>query len=124
MKGFRKHLCLKNLKDRHRHDFAYGPELIGFKSLKRQPFQMPMVFQLPETGFDALPLMVELVKLFCRESEVRGYSVVIGADFQFSVFRGATDSSDDGGPAQVVVRSKPCMTDSYAVNRLFPGRTV
>lgn len=52
------------------------PKFVGFKVLKRQPFRMPVIFQFPESGFDALSLMVKPVKLFCGKSEAGGNSVV------------------------------------------------
>ena len=130
MKGFRKHFRLKNLKERHRHDFAHNPKLIGLKSLKRKPFQMPMIFQFPESGFDALSLMIKFVQFSGGKFQVGGYSVVVGMNFQLSVFPGMTDSSDDYYPGSETVfqddlsEVADCNTLSYLYNpsRTLPGK--
>jgi hypothetical protein len=76
MKGLRKHFRLKNLEEGHRHNFAYDPKLVGFDPLKRQSFQMVMIFQFPESGFDALPLMVKSAKCAGGKFQIRRDAVI------------------------------------------------
>ncbi len=62
MKGLRKHFRLKNFEESHRHDFAHNPELVGLKALKGQPLQTVVIFQISESGLDALSFVAEIIK--------------------------------------------------------------
>ena len=98
MKALRKHFRLKNFEEGHRHDFADDPELVGSESLKRQPFQTVMIFQFPESGFDALPLMVKPVKRPGGKLQIRCDAVIIRAHLPSAVFFLPADSADDYNP--------------------------
>ena len=67
LKRFREHLGLENLYKSHRCNFADNLKLIRLQTLERQPFQVIMIFQFSEPGFDALSLMVKPVQLYRRK---------------------------------------------------------
>ncbi len=64
LKRIRWHLGLENLYKGHRCDLADNLKLIRLQTLERQAFQMIVIFEHPEPGFDALPFMVKPVQLY------------------------------------------------------------
>jgi hypothetical protein len=99
MKGLRKHFRLKNFEEGHCHDFAHNPKFVSSEPLKRKPFQMVMIFQLPESGFDALPLMIKLVKRPGGKLQIRCDAVPVGAHLPSAVFFLPADSADNHNPS-------------------------
>jgi len=95
LKRFRKHLGLKNFYKSHRCDFGDNPELIRFQTLKRQAFQVIVIFQFPEPGFDALSLMVKPVQLYRRKFKVTGNTIIISSYMPFTFFLRPIYSADN-----------------------------
>ena len=103
MKGLRKHFRLKDFEESHRHDFAHNPEFIGFEALKRQPLQAAVIFQFPESGFDALSFVVKTIKCFGGEFKIARNGVITGVSLQSAVLLLPVYPADDNDPGRDTV---------------------
>jgi hypothetical protein len=108
MKRFRKCFGLKNFEQGHRHYFAHDPKFIGFESSEREPFEIIVIFQFSEPGFDTLPFMIKRIKFPRGKSEIASNGIIVGIYPQSAVFSLSAYPSDyDNSGADAVCQSNP-----------------
>ncbi len=86
MKGLRKHFGLKNFEESHRHSFTHNRKFIGSEVTERQSLQIIMIFQFPESGFDALSFMIKSAKFSGGKFRIAGNAIITGTYFPSAVF--------------------------------------